>query len=72
MSEARLFEVVEGSRLSSCRSCCSDIYWGVTSRGKRVPVSEKSCRWVDDGVRRTLMGVSHFADCPNASEHRKG
>lgn len=43
----------EGS--SKCRGCEAEIYWGVTSTGKRMPVTI----------------ISHFVDCPKAMEFRK-
>jgi len=40
-----------------CRSCGAPIFWVTTKTGKKMPV--------------TPAGISHFADCPNAAQHRK-
>jgi hypothetical protein len=46
------------SHETACRSCGKAIYWVVTKNGKRAPY--------------TAEGISHFADCPNAAQHRAG
>jgi len=40
-----------------CRSCGRKVWWVETKNGKRAPY--------------TVDGVSHFADCPSAGQHRK-
>jgi hypothetical protein len=47
----------EVSDLGMCRSCRAPILWLLTPKGHRMPWS--------------LAGVSHFADCPTAAEHRR-
>lgn len=71
------FDVPAGTRQAQCGSCQAPIYWIETARGKRMPVD---CD-VDGGRRpftgvpgdgeRDGRGVSHFATCPNAEEHRR-
>jgi len=71
----------------SCRSCGAAITWVKTSAGKTMPVDAEPVAdgnlVIEDGVVRYLSSnqvamfvpankyKSHFATCPNASEHRK-
>ncbi len=48
---------------STCRSCGATILWCETLRGRKMPLDVEP---LDDGYE------SHWATCPNASEHRKG
>lgn len=41
-----------------CQSCKATVFWCRTPKGKRMPLDAD--------------GVSHFATCPNAAQHRKG
>lgn len=76
MSLGPFFEVPAGTRPAQCRSCLATIYWIETASGRRMPVdcevdgghtpSEPRSRVSVDGT-----GVSHFATCPNADEHRR-
>lgn len=43
--------------LGQCRSCKAPVLWLITTRQHRMPWS--------------LAGVSHFADCPTADQHRR-
>lgn len=43
--------------LGKCSTCGAVIRWCQTKGGKRIPI--------------TLTGVPHFADCPQAREHRR-
>ncbi len=52
-----LFKVI-GAPYGMCKSCGKTIYWITTKAGKQCPY--------------TPEGISHFADCPNANQHRKG
>jgi hypothetical protein len=45
-----------GNHPRECKSCGAPIYWITTKAGRRMPI--------------TQMGISHFADCPNANQHR--
>jgi hypothetical protein len=47
---------VPGAIRTSCRSCGAAIAWVTTERGKKAPVDAD--------------GVSHFATCPQAAQHR--
>lgn len=56
---------------SSCRSCGQKIYWvSHPSSGRNHPVSIEH----EDAEAPTSLlegqGISHFADCPNADQHR--
>jgi len=63
--------------MAKCSSCGAEIIFAKTASGKTMPLSvaSKQKRVVlSDGdatamVRDTYL--SHFADCPNASQHRK-
>lgn len=51
------FFIPPGTPARVCRSCPGVIYWIVTGAGKRMPVNAD--------------GVSHFATCPAAAQHRR-
>lgn len=51
------FEVPAGTPRRSCMSCGRAIFWIETKSGKKMPVNADTFE-------------SHFADCPNADEHR--
>lgn len=68
--------------MSTCRSCGAEIRWVTTARGRRMPLSVASSesRFVLTGendpagnpyAEVVVTYVSHFADCPNAAQHRK-
>ena len=42
---------------ANCRGCDMTIYWLKHKNGKSVPY--------------TIMGLNHFADCPNAKDFKK-
>jgi hypothetical protein len=59
-----------------CKSCGAAIQWVKTPVGKAMPLSvaSKAKRIVidDEGIAQVVdTYVSHFADCPNAAQHRK-
>ncbi len=58
MSAERRFEIPAGARKAECRSCQAEIFWIVTTAGKRMPTNPD--------------GTSHFSTCPNAALHRGG
>jgi hypothetical protein len=68
--KAIYFAVPPGTPPGQCRSCHAPVYWIVTGHGKRMPVD---CEV--DGAQRPGRdpgrGVSHFATCPHAAQHRK-
>lgn len=52
-----LFQTIGADR-GACKSCGATIHWVLTKNGKRAPF--------------TAEALNHFADCPNAQQHRKG
>ena len=64
---------------TECSSCGADIVWGRTEYDKAIPLSVKSKqrRFIFDieygqgQVFNVDTYLSHFADCPNAAQHRK-
>ena len=61
---------------AKCSSCGAEIMWAKTETGKNMPLSVKSKEirfWINDVGQAVAMTVflSHFADCPNAAQHRK-
>ena len=43
--------------ISKCSSCAAPIMWCLTRKGNRAPLNPD--------------GISHFATCPNAADHRR-
>lgn len=65
-----LFDIPAGTPARRCRSCNAEVYWIQTATGKKMPVDAA----VDGGVAPGLhpgQGVSHFATCPHADQHRR-
>ena len=64
---------------AKCSSCGAEIVWAKTKNDKPIPLSVKSVerRFIFDiehGLDRVFVVdtyLSHFADCPNAAQHRK-
>jgi len=63
---------------ATCSSCGAEIIWAKSKNDKPIPLSVKSLerRFVFDieNIQRVISVdtyLSHFADCPNAAEHRK-
>ena len=67
---ARLGEylIPDQARVMQCSSCHAAIIWIKTNTGANMPLSLATIR-VDDQGRR--WALTHFADCPSASRHRK-
>ena len=65
------FAIPRGTPLATCRSCGAVIYWIVTSAGRRAPMSlaEAGCTVPTRTTDGT--GISHFIDCPHATQHRR-
>ncbi len=69
--------------MATCRSCGAEVIWVITARSKRMPLSVESghLRFVlkphddifssDPFAEAVPTYLSHFADCPNADQHRK-
>lgn len=71
----------------SCRSCGAPVVWGVTEKGRRMPLDAEPVAWgnieldEESGRLRVLAGdeprlsgkryISHFATCPEAKAHRR-
>jgi hypothetical protein len=53
----RLLYAVLGFRQGVCRSCQTEIWWGQTSRGRAIPLTDEA--------------MAHFADCPAANAQRQ-
>lgn len=51
------YEIPEGTDPKPCSSCKAPMYWITTAHGQRMPVNAD--------------GISHFATCPDAANHRK-
>lgn len=63
-----------GAAVSHCRSCHAPVYWVRTPSGRPMPVSvntDVAAECVEPTMTTVGRGISHFADCPNASQHRK-
>jgi hypothetical protein len=70
-----------------CRSCGAAIFWALTTTGRKVPLDADPVEaeaeagryallWPDDGrtpraIHRPALYLTHFATCPNASQHRR-
>jgi hypothetical protein len=71
------FVVAAGTPASECRSCHERVYWIVTAAGKRMPVDvdveggyAPDAGRVEHELDINGHGVSHFATCPFAAQHR--
>jgi hypothetical protein len=60
-----------GTQPSKCRSCGAVIYWIKTAAGKNMPVSIGAPGSAAPEEREDGLGISHFADCAFADQHRK-
>lgn len=66
-------------KISQCRSCDAPVMWCGTRRGKKMPVDARPDPDGDLGIDKNGIAghgiagpkyTSHFATCPDASEHR--
>lgn len=78
MKQGPFFPVPAHIQQGECRSCHAPIYWVRTTSGKHMPVDcdvEGGRRPFvpvpGDGEPQAGLGVSHFATCSNAAQHRK-
>jgi len=66
-----LTEIPIGTRAATCSGCGATIYWIVTPKGARSPLSIA----IEGGKAPTAtepgLGASHFIDCPAASRFHK-
>lgn len=71
-----LFDVAAGTPSAQCRSCHKVIYWITTPAGKQMPVDCDVEGGQAPSTRGSVTqfhgrGVSHFATCAHADEHRR-
>lgn len=73
--------------MAKCSSCGADIFWSVTSTGKKIPIdseprkdgnifiSNESAVYITanspESEATTPRYVSHFATCPQSKDWRK-
>ena len=66
--------------MSQCKSCKAEIKWIKTPAGKNHPVDAKPVQvWIKnendlypgDSFKPVTGYASHFATCPQASQHRR-
>lgn len=83
--EPQFVIVPAGARPAHCSSCGAEIYWVITGKGRRMPVDcnvpggqvpfGRTAIGAEqlDGPDAILdgKGISHFATCPQAAQHRK-
>jgi hypothetical protein len=62
------YPLPSGATVEACRSCGAQIVWLHTERGTSIPLSLATCQ-TRDGVTYCL---SHWSDCPDAKEWRRG
>ena len=57
--------------VNTCKTCGAKIVWMKTVAGKNMPVN-----WIPGIENIAIFNhktmTSHFSDCPQAKEHRKG
>jgi hypothetical protein len=62
--------------IRKCRTCGADIAWITMPSGAKMPINSKAQQIVlvdveaNTGVVASAF-ISHFATCPQASDHRK-
>lgn len=61
-------EVTADDTPDTCESCHAPILWHKLGPGRFIPLSVQTIEQ-DAGGRR--FALSHFADCPNANQHRR-
>lgn len=57
-------------RITKCRSCAARVIWFKTLAGKNMPVDADTVE-ADDDELDLSRHVSHFATCPQATQHRR-
>lgn len=69
----KLFPIPAAAVPTKCKSCSSQIYFVKQPSGAVMPIEVRSD--VDGSLHPSAshdgMGVSHFATCPAADQHRK-
>ncbi len=72
MSGNLLLFIPAGTAPAKCRSCAAPIYWVKTRSGKNMPVSIGGPGCYAPEEYAAGLGISHFADCEFAADHRRG
>ncbi len=67
----QFFAIPAGTREARCRSCDQVVYWIVTAHDRRMPVSVEFDGAFAPTATEPGSGISHFADCPHANQHRR-
>lgn len=65
------FTVPAATRAAQCRSCGAEVFWITTDAGRQMPVDVNVEGGRTPGVDADGRGISHFATCPFADEHRR-
>lgn len=60
-----------GTPPGRCGGCPMTIYWIVTPKGNRMPISVAFPDAFAPTETEAGQGYSHHADCPNAPKYRK-
>lgn len=72
MREPLFVAVPAGTRPSQCRSCKRRVFFIITEKNKKpMPVNCSAEGAFEPGTLTVGRGISHFADCPYAKNHRK-
>jgi hypothetical protein len=71
MNAPVLFTIPAGTPQAACRSCHAEIYWVKTKAGKNMPASIGGPGCFAPEENEDGLGISHFADCEQADQHRK-
>lgn len=56
---------------SFCKSCRARIVWMKTAAGRSIPVDAATVNPDQETFDPLLGHISHFATCPDASQHRR-
>lgn len=67
----KFFDVPAGARPAECRSCKATIYWITTVNDKKMPVDCEVVGGHEPTASASGSGVSHFATCTEADQHRR-
>jgi hypothetical protein len=57
--------------MAICKSCNAEIAWVKSAGGKMMPVDKNRVTVITPEGNLITGGLSHFATCPNAAQHRK-
>lgn len=72
MPTVNLLPIPAKTRATSCSSCQQRIYFAPhPTTGRPHPISVQHPNAVEPTATDGGFGISHFADCPTAAQHRK-